>query len=330
MNLAIVILNWNGKHLLEKFLPQLLEKSKNQGKTYVIDNNSTDESVQYIKSNFNNVTIIKNYKNLGYAGGYNKGLKKIEADLYCLINNDIEVSTGWLSPVINEFKTNPLTKIVQPKILNYTKKSYFDYSGAAGGFIDYLGYPYCDGRVHDKIQKDDGQYDFNKKIFWASGACFFIRQETFEKHLGFDERFFAHMEEIDLCWRVNNSGGTIKYIYESTVFHVGGATLNSNNPKKTFLNFRNSLLMLDKNLTKNKYTVLILRMIFDGLIGIYFLFSFKLSHIIAIIKAHLAFYFRKQKLFNVKNQKTVKIKYYNTRFIFLDYIKEKYLSFFVN
>jgi GT2 family glycosyltransferase len=329
MNLAIVILNWNGKHLLKKFLPELLDKSKDQGKLFVIDNNSTDDSVNYIKSNFKNVTIVKNSKNLGYAGGYNEGLKKIKADLYCLINNDVEVSQGWLSPIINEFKSNPKTKIIQPKILNYNKKNYFDYAGAAGGFIDYLGYPYCDGRIHNKIQEDNGQYDFNKKIFWASGACFFIRRETFEKHLGFDERFFAHMEEIDLCWRVTNNGGSIKYIYNSKVFHVGGATLNSNNSKKTFLNFRNSLLMLEKNLNKNKYQVIILRMIFDGLIAVYFLFSFKLSHIIAIIKAHFSFYMRKQKLSLNLNEKKVKIKYYRIRFIFLAYIKEKYLSFFI-
>ena len=243
MKIAVVILNWNGVLLLEKFLPSVLKYSL-EATVYVADNASTDDSVSYVKTFFPSVKIIKNSTNLGFAEGYNQALQLIEADFFALINSDIEVTENWLQPILKTFKNEPNTAIIQPKILDFKNKEYFEYAGAAGGFIDQYGYPYCRGRIFDTLEKDNGQYDDNCEIFWATGACFFIRSTVYRELNGFDPVFFAHQEEIDLCWRVFNNGYKIKYISNSVVYHVGGATLQLGNPKKTFLNFRNSLLML--------------------------------------------------------------------------------------
>ena len=327
MKLAVIILNWNGIKLLEKFLHPLVRYSNNHAQIYMIDNKSTDGSVEYVSSNFPLVKIVQNKENYGYAKGYNKGLKKIDADVYCLLNNDVLVTENWLEPLIEEFKSNQNTAVAQPKILNYNERQYFDYAGAAGGYIDRLGFPYCDGRVHNIIEKDVNQYDFNKDVFWASGACFFIRKNVFKSLNGFDESFFNHMEEIDLCWRVLKQGFKIRYIYNSNVFHVGGATLDYNNPRKTFYNFRNSLITLTKNIEKNLIGTILLKMIVDGLIGIYYLITFKFSHFLAIIKAHFAFYLKMPNLINERKNINSNLKYYKTNYIVVKYFKLKYVKF---
>jgi GT2 family glycosyltransferase len=330
MKLAVIILNWNGIKLLEKFLPALVRYSNNKAQIYMIDNKSTDESVGYVSSNFPLINIVQNKENYGYAKGYNEGLKKIDADVYCLLNNDVEVTDKWLEPFIEEFKSNQNIAVAQPKILNYNERQYFDYAGAAGGYIDRLGFPYCDGRVHNILEKDVKQFDFNKDIFWASGACFFIRENVFKSLNGFDESFFNHMEEIDLCWRVLKQGFKIRYIYNSSVFHVGGATLDYNNPKKTFYNFRNSLISLTKNIEKNLISTIFLKMVVDGLIGVYYLITLKFLHFLAIIKAHFAFYIQMPNLIKKRKNINSNLKYYKTNYIIVKYFKLKYVKFFVD
>ena len=290
MKIAVVILNWNGKKLLEVFLPSVLQHSP-EASIYVADNASTDDSVAFVQAHFPSITVIQNHGNLGFAGGYNEALQKVDADIYALVNSDIEVTPNWLQPIIEKFQNEPKTAIIQPKILDYKNKAYFEYAGAAGGFIDQYGYPFCRGRIFETIEKDTKQYDDETEIFWASGACFFIRKEVFHELHGFDADFFAHQEEIDLCWRAFNRGHQIKYTSKSVVYHVGGATLQQGNPRKTFLNFRNSLLMLVKNLPKSSlFQVLFIRLVLDGIAGIQFLVKGKPSHTLAILKAHFSFY----------------------------------------
>ncbi|MDA9356761.1 glycosyltransferase family 2 protein [Flavobacteriaceae bacterium] len=330
MKLAIVVLNWNGVKLLEKFLNPLINHNNHDAHIYIIDNNSSDDSVDYVKSNFPSIKIIRNKENYGYAKGYNEGLKNINADVFCLLNNDIEVTNNWLDSIINEFKLNSTTAAIQPKILNYKNRDYFDYAGAAGGYLDCFGYPYCDGRVHNIIEKDEKQFDYDKDIFWASGACLFIRKEVFFSLNGFDESFFNHMEEIDLCWRILKRGFKIKYIYKSKVFHVGGATLDYNNPKKTFYNFRNSLFTITKNIEKNLVITLFFKMVIDGLIGIHYLITFKFQHLLAIIKAHFAFYNQMPKLIKQRQSTDSNLKDFKSTFLAAKYLKLKYVKFFSN
>lgn len=288
--IAVVILNWNGAQLLEQFLPSVIAYS-DEAKIYVADNASTDDSIEVIRKQFPSITLIQNDGNYGFATGYNIALEQVEEEYYALVNSDIEVTKDWLTPIGSIFDSEPNIGIIQPKILDYKSKEYFEYAGAAGGFIDQYGYPYCRGRIFDTIEKDNGQYDDELEIFWASGACFFIRKQVYRKLNGFDDDFFAHQEEIDLCWRAFNLGYKAKYTSKSTVYHVGGATLNEGNPKKTFLNFRNSLLMLTKNLPKSKLAPVILtRILLDGLAGIQFILKGKFKHCWAIVKAHFHFY----------------------------------------
>ena len=327
MKIAVVILNWNGKALLQKFLPSIIEHSR-EATIYVADNASTDDSIAFVTSNFPEIKIIRNKENGGYAKGYNDALKHLDEDVFCLVNSDIEVTKNWLSPILNTFKTESNTAIIQPKILDYKKKTHFEYAGAAGGFIDKYGYPYCRGRIFDTIEEDKGQYNINSEIFWASGACFFIRKEVFNTLNGFDESFFAHMEEIDLCWRAFNLGYVSKYISESTVYHVGGATLSSSNPKKTYLNFRNSLATLTKNASGNILILLFIRLTLDGLAAFKFLIAFKFAHIVAILKAHISFYTRLPKLLKQRKQLQKKTNYYNVKFVVWSYFanKKRYFS----
>ncbi len=289
MKVAIVILNWNGQQLLEKFLPSVVAYADGQ-EIYVIDNDSTDASISFLKIHFPNVKCIKLTTNFGYAGGYNEGLKQVDADIFCLLNSDIEVTENWLKPIIDTFESEVKTAIIQPKILDFHHKNKFEYAGAGGGFIDQLGYPYCRGRVFNSLEEDHGQYNDQKEVFWASGACLFIRSNAFKSLEGFDSHFFAHMEEIDLCWRAYNKGMTVTYVGLSTVYHVGGASLKSSNPKKTYLNFRNSLYTLVKNTSQPLLLVVLLRLILDGIAGVRFLLQAKPKHMIAIIKAHGSFY----------------------------------------
>ena len=290
MKVAIVILNWNGKSLLERFLPSVV-KFSSEANIYVADNASTDDSISFLAESFPTVTIIQNKTNGGYAKGYNDALADLSEDIFVLLNSDVEVTQGWIGAVVSEFAKEPLLAVAQPKILDYNNKKYFEYAGAGGGFLDSLGYPFCRGRIFSSIEKDEGQYNDTIDIFWATGAAFFIRKEAFWKAGGLDEDFFAHQEEIDLCWRVAAKGGLIKYIGSSTVYHVGGATLAAASPRKTFYNFRNTLLMLVKNVKGIKvWKIVFLRLLLDGLAGIQFLFQGKIVHVLAIIRAHFSFY----------------------------------------
>lgn len=318
MKIAVVILNWNGKKLLEQFLPSVVTHSKGAN-VYVADNASTDDSVTFLKNNFPSVTIIQNSENGGYAKGYNEALKNIEADIFCLLNSDIEVTQNWLAPILDTFKNQENTAIIQPKILDYKNKAYFEYAGAAGGFIDKFGYPYCRGRIFNTVEKDKGQYNDEQTIFWASGACLFIRKNVFDKLGGFDESFFAHMEEIDLCWRAFNLGYKTQYVGHSTVYHVGGATLQNTNPKKTYLNFRNSLFTLVKNAHGNLSILIFTRLLFDGLAGIKFLFELKFNYLLAILKAHISFYLNFNKFLIKRKNSPKRPQYYKTTSIVWDY-----------
>ncbi|WP_024769585.1 glycosyltransferase family 2 protein [Aquimarina macrocephali] len=311
MNIAVVILNWNGRSLLEQFLPSVIKNSK-EAIVYLADNASTDDSVTFVTTTFPEVRIIQNKVNGGYAKGYNDALSKIDADIFCLLNSDVEVTKDWLVPILKTFQTHTGVAAIQPKILDYKKKTHFEYAGAAGGYIDKLGYAYCRGRIFDSLEEDNGQYDDATTIFWASGACLFIRKQVFEEVGKLDEDFFAHQEEIDLCWRIHSIGHIIMYEGSSTVYHLGGATLDSMNPRKTFLNFRNSLYLLIKNVPGSKVWFLIfIRMILDGLAAIRFITQGKFSHFFAIFKAHISFYAN----FNTFNKKRKKLsktgKYYS-------------------
>lgn len=291
MRVAIVILNWNGRALLEKFIPTLLKFSNSEADIYVADNNSSDDSILFLESNFPEIKIIKNKSNGGFAKGYNDALKHIDADIYALVNSDIEVTKGWIGPVIDQFNNNPKTVVIQPKLLDYKNKSKFEYAGAAGGFVDFMGYPFCRGRIFMDLESDDNQYNDTCDIFWATGACFFIRSAVYHEMNGFDENYFAHQEEIDLCWRIQNEGYDIQYVGNSKVYHVGGATLRETNPRKTFLNFRNSLYTISKNVPKRfLFFVIIFRLLLDGIAGIKFVLELRPVHTWAIVKAHFSFY----------------------------------------
>ena len=237
MKVAIVILNWNGKALLERFLPSMIAHSKDLAEIIIADNASTDDSVAFIQKKYKDVKIIQNKVNGGYAKGYNDALQYVDADIFALVNSDIEVTENWLQPIIEQFKKVPNVAAIQPKILDFKNKSKFEYAGAGGGFIDKYAYPFCRGRIFESLEEDIGQYNDITDIFWASGACFFIRKNVFNELNGFDESFFAHQEEIDLCWRVQNTAYKIQYVGSSTVYHVGGATLDKANPKKDLFKF---------------------------------------------------------------------------------------------
>jgi len=292
LKVAVVILNWNGKQLLKQFLPAMIKHTGNDAEIYVADNASSDDSVDFINENYPQVKIIQNKENGGFAKGYNDALQHIKADIYALVNSDIEVTENWIPPIIEEFKASDNTAVIQPKILDYKNKMAFEYAGAGGGFIDFFGYPYCRGRIFQTLENDTKQYNDTTDIFWASGACFFIRTQVYQHQEGFDEQYFAHQEEIDLCWRIQNENYDIKYVGTSTVYHVGGATLNEASPRKTFLNFRNSLMSIVKNVPKRYFFfVILIRLILDGVAGVKFLFELKLKHTWAIIKAHFSFYY---------------------------------------
>lgn len=320
--IAVVILNWNGVKLLEQFLPSVVQFSP-EATIYVADNASTDSSITYVKEHFPTVKIVVNAGNYGYAKGYNEALKHIDADIYALVNSDIEVTENWLQPILDTFVNEPKTAIIQPKILDFKNKSAFEYAGAAGGFIDKYGYPFCRGRIFDTIEKDNGQYNDNVELSWASGACFFIRSAVYKDLKGFDEGFFAHQEEIDLCWRAINLGHIIKYNSQAVVYHVGGATLQQGNPRKTFLNFRNSMLMLTKNLPKEGfYGILFARLVLDGIAGIQFLTQGKFKHTWAIIKAHFSFYSLFSKYYKKRNNFQTQEYFKVKSIVFLYYVKK--------
>lgn len=288
---AVVILNFNTVDLLKKFIPSVLKTEYDNLEIIVADNGSSDNSIAMLEQDFQQITIIDLAENLGFAGGYNAALKQVDADIVVLLNSDVEVSPNWVRPVVDLMLESDHIAAVQPQILDYKKKNYFEYAGAAGGLIDNLGYPFCYGRIFDELEENKGQYNKVKKIFWASGAALFIRKNWWEEVEGLDADFFAHMEEIDLCWRLQRSGASIYYCPDSHVYHVGGATLSKQNARKTFLNFRNALAILIKNLPW--YALLWkfpLRLVLDGLAGLKFLSEKKPDHCMAIIKAHFSVY----------------------------------------
>lgn len=295
MKVAVVILNYNGKPHLERFLPSVVSFTETSA-LWIADNGSTDDSLIFLAEHYPQIKLIKFDKNLGFTGGYNAALKQITAEYYVLLNSDVALTANWLLPLQNALEQNPKLGACQPKILAYQQPAFFEYAGAAGGYLDTLAYPYCRGRIFDSLEKDAGQYDDRVEIHWATGACMAVRADLFHDLGGLDERFFAHMEEIDLCWRLKSAGYSIQCIPESVVYHLGGGTLHKSNPRKTYLNFRNSLMTMAKNLPRKKVLPKIfLRLILDGVAGIKFLAAGEFKDFMAIIRAHFAFY----KLLNV-------------------------------
>lgn len=289
---AIVILNWNGKKFLSQFLPYLIQNTQNTDSEIIIaDNNSTDDSIEFLNTNYPTIRQVILDKNYGFAGGYNRALNQIEAKYFVLLNSDIEVTPDWLNPLIQLLDTDTQIAAVMPKILSIKNKTQFEYAGAAGGFIDKYGYPFCRGRIIGTVENDNGQYNDIKEIFWATGACMVVRAELFKKYNGFDDDFFAHMEEIDLCWRFKNAGYRILYCPTSNVYHVGGGTLPNDNPFKLYLNYRNNLFLLFKNLPNKKFCrTFVTRMFLDGVSAFVFLVKLSFPSFMAVLKAHLHFY----------------------------------------
>ena len=325
-DIAVVILNWNGKTLLEQFLPLVLKHS-GTAQIYVADNASSDDSVSYVKTTFPSVKIIENATNGGYAKGYNDALKQVSEPLLCLLNSDVEVTENWLDPIVEEYNTDSKTAIIQPKILDYKNKTHFEYAGAGGGYIDKYGFPFCRGRIFNTIEEDKGQFDDTETIFWASGACFFIKASTFKSLNGFDESYFAHMEEIDLCWKAFNVGYITKYVGKSKIYHVGGATLQNTNPKKTYLNFRNSLYTLVKNTDKKLFFRTITRMILDGVAALRFLVLLQPYYFLAVLQAHFSFYKALPRLLKQRKLVLKKPNYYYRKSIVWDYFIKSLKTF---
>lgn len=290
MKTAIVILNWNGVKMLRKYLPNVLENSRNDATVIVADNASTDDSVKTLREEFPEVRLIQLDRNYGFAGGYNKALRQVEAEYYVLLNSDVEVSPCWLNPLTNFMDNNTDVAACQPKLLAMHDRGAFEYAGACGGYMDSLGYPFCRGRLFNTVEKDHGQYDTNAEVLWTTGACMVVRASDYWLAGGFDDRFFAHNEEIDLCWRLRMLGKRLFCIPESCVWHVGGGTLPKSNPMKTYLNFRNNLTMLYKNLPDGElHRVMRLRFFLDWLAAFQFLVTGKVGDAKAVIRGRRAF-----------------------------------------
>jgi len=332
--LAIVILNWNGQHFLEKFLPGIIQHSMEEARIIVADNASSDNSLKILEQFSNDIEIIKLDKNYGFTGGYNRALKLVNSEYYVLLNSDVEVTEGWIRPVLSYMEANADVAACQPKIRSFKDRELLEHAGGAGGFIDFLGYPFCRGRLYNSLEEDHNQYNDIRNVFWASGACMFIRSEAFNKCGGLDEDFFAHMEEIDLCWRLQEDGQRICVIPESVVYHVGGGTLPKSNSRKTYYNFRNNLMMLHKNLPSSKlFTVIFIRLILDGIAGLKFLFDGDAKDMQAVFMAHISFYKsipKRRKIRKAQQQlkKTDKINGVYNRSIVADYFlfKKKHFS----
>jgi len=324
--LAIVILNWNGQEFLSQFLPALVQYSPEYAEIIVADNASTDNSVSFLSTNFPNIRIIQNNENGGFSKGYNDALSQVDAEYYCLLNSDVEVTEHWVEPVISLLDNNPDVAVVQPKLLSYKNKQQFEYAGACGGFIDYLGYPFCRGRVFEYLETDTGQYNDAIEVFWATGAALFVRSKVFHTLNGLDELFFAHMEEIDFCWRVKNAGHKIMVEPKSVIYHVGGGTLPKNVSKKTYLNFRNNLFLLLKNLPKNKLLpVFLLRFPLDAIAAVFFLFQGHFKDTTAVFRAQLSF-LRQYRTMKRKRRHINEIVYRQTfqkSIVFRHYLKKR-------
>ena len=326
MRIGIAILNWNGVNLLKSHLKGVVDKSENCT-IYIIDNNSNDDSLDFVKHNFPQVKLITLDKNYGFAEGYNIGLKHVNEDIVCILNNDVEVTDKWLDPIKTKLKEKG-NCIIQPSIMDFNNREYYEYAGASGGFIDKFGYPFCRGRIFYTLEKNLNQYS-DDKIFWASGACMIIPKRTFYELGGFDKSFFAHMEEIDLCWRGFNKGIECFSSTDSVVYHVGAATLKEN-ASKNYLNYRNSLIMLTKNLPLNSLLyVLFIRIILDMISVIRFLIIGRIDLSISIIKAHLNYFNQANKILRNREKSLKKENYYRIRSIVFKYFisgKKKFFS----
>lgn len=327
-SVALVILNWNGKHFLEKFLPSVVLSDYENLEVIVADNASTDDSIQFLEQCYPTIKIILNGANEGFAKGYNTALKQVTADYYILLNSDVQVTPGWITPIISLMETDKAIAACQPKILSFENKNKFEYAGASGGWIDKFGYPFTRGRIFDFCENDEGQYNNTSEIFWATGAAMFVRASVYHQQNGFDEYFFAHQEEIDLCWRMQRAGHKIFVVPSSVIYHVGGGTLPAGNKRKVFLNFRNNLVMLSKNLPfGEKIWKIPFRILLDDVATFQALIKGDLITFKAIQKAH--FYFLKW-IFLRKKQIALPKKYlanlhgtYNRSIVWQYFIKKR-------
>lgn len=326
IRLSVVILNWNGRKFLERFLPSLVRSLPDYAEVVVADNASSDDSLVFLQEHYPDIRILRNDRNEGFARGYNLAMEQIDSEYFCLLNSDIEVTDHWIEPVIEMMDANEKIAVVQPKILSYAQPEMFEYAGASGGFIDKYGYPFCRGRVFSTLEKDEGQYDDPIDIFWATGAAMFVRSDVYRTMGGLDGDFFAHMEEIDFCWRIKNAGFKIKVCPQSSVLHVGGGTLPKNNSFKTYLNFRNNLFLLLKNLPDNRIArTFALRFFLDQIAAVFFLLQFHVKDFIAVYKAMFSFA-KHYKECKAKRNTMPKLAYtdvYDGSVVFLNYFKRK-------
>lgn len=326
---AVVILNYNGRKFLEEFLPNVIANTNaDLADIVVADNASTDDSVAIMRERFPEIRLIENGFNGGFATGYNLALRQVDAEYYVLLNSDIEVTPQWIEPVVALMDSDPMIAACQPKIRSYYEKEKFEYAGAAGGFIDRYGYPFCRGRVFQHLEEDRGQYDDTCEVFWATGACMFVRADLYLEHGGLDDSFFAHMEEIDFCWRMKNLGYKIYCCPQSTVYHIGGGTLPKSSARKTYLNFRNNLSLLYKNLPSNRvFWVIAYRILLDWVAAFKFLFGGGLADFWAVIRAHFAFYKRIPSIRKVRKLLTIRpvSQMYQRNIVFENFLKGKKL-----
>jgi GT2 family glycosyltransferase len=324
--IAVVILNWNGKNFLDDLLPTLVQHTPPEVDIVVGDNASSDNSVEFLKQNYPQIQIIQNDKNYGFAEGYNRVLNKVKADYFVLLNSDVEVTPNWIEPVIDMMEADDDIAICQPKLLSFYNRDTFEYAGGAGGYIDKYGYPFCRGRLFTTLEKDNGQYDDACEIFWATGAAMFVKAKIWKQLGGLDGDFFAHMEEIDFCWRAKNGGYKVYYCPQSVVYHIGGGTLPPSSPFKTFLNFRNNFSLLFKNLQKRQLTyVFPIRILMDWVAALKFLSEKKPKEFTAVMKAHWDFYRQiptlKHKRKKINQRKVSNI--YNGNIVLEYYLKDK-------
>ena len=324
--IAVVILNWNGKNFLDDLLPTLVQHTPPEVDIVVGDNASSDNSVEFLKQNYPQIQIIQNDKNYGFAEGYNKVLDKVYADYFVLLNSDVEVTPNWIEPVIDMMEAHDDIAICQPKLLSFYNRDTFEYAGGAGGYIDKYGYPFCRGRLFTTLEKDNGQYDDACEIFWATGAAMFVKAKVWKQLGGLDGDFFAHMEEIDFCWRAKNAGHKVYYCPQSVVYHIGGGTLPPSSPFKTFLNFRNNFSLLFKNLQKRQLVyVFPIRVLMDWVAALKFLSEKKPKEFTAVMKAHWDFYRQiptlKHKRKKINQRKVSNI--YNGNIVLEYYLKDK-------
>ncbi|MCL2290006.1 MAG: glycosyltransferase family 2 protein [Bacteroidetes bacterium] len=324
--LAIVILNWNGQKFLAQFLPALIQYAPSYSEIIIADNASTDNSIEFLRTVFPSIKIIQNKINGGFSKGYNDALQQVEAEYYCLLNSDVEVTENWIEPIVVLLDNHPDIAIVQPKLLSFAHKNQFEYAGACGGFLDYLGYPFCRGRVFEYLEEDSGQYNNAIEVFWATGAALFVRSNIFHAVNGLDDDFFAHMEEIDFCWRVKSLGYKVMVEPKSVVYHVGGGTLPKNSARKTYLNFRNNMFLLLKNLPRTKLLpIFLLRFPLDNIAALFFLFRGHWRDTWAVYRAQLSFLrqFRKMKRKRKDVDKQVYKQTFQKSIVFQHYIKKK-------